>query len=69
MRCDCFDSGCPAGHGSTSRILKDSQCPQEATLRLYRSDFADNPVVEFCEACAEDALASGLFGVEEDSNG
>jgi hypothetical protein len=52
--CDCCDSGCPAHKGK-------SECTNQATVSLRRIDFAGQPIVWFCNGCAEDALDSGVF--------
>lgn len=49
-RCRCSDPGCPACDGA---------CEALATVVLDRVDTEGS--VEFCEACADDAMASGVF--------
>lgn len=53
MTCCCADRHCPAHEGS-------SRCDFKATTTLWRVDM-DGGSLEFCEACAEDAMKSGLF--------
>ena len=58
-RCECADSGCPEQHGAG--------CEQRATIKLVRIDMSDAGVL-MCEACADDALESGVFRVGVRSN-
>lgn len=58
--CECVDSACPAHRGI-------ARCIKPANATLIRSDMAGNPIVRMCDACVEDALASGVFSVDEDS--
>src|SRR5690349_3250529 len=58
MTCECADSGCPENHGAA--------CEARATVTLWRVDMIDASCAK-CEECAEDALASGLFSMEEAS--
>ncbi len=61
--CRCSDPLCPVKHG---RIV----CSAPATGgTLYRSDMHDERGTMFCEPCAEDALASGLFHFGDDDYG
>ena len=53
-RCECSDPGCAAGHVG--------DCTLAAEHAAYRADM--DAVCLFCEACANDAHASGLFTVE-----
>lgn len=53
-RCECFDADCP----SACHIKR-----EVARMVLYRVDMFDPKGLQFCEACAEDALDSGLFSV------
>lgn len=50
--CECSDPGCP-NH-------QDAQCWGAAYYTLTRVDM-DNAKVRFCAACADDAIASGVF--------
>lgn len=50
-KCECTDKGCPV-HWRYS-------CAQSATTTLHRCDM--DVTVEFCSACADDALKSGFF--------
>lgn len=54
MKCECTDPGCKA-HKSGSK------CDKRARLNLRRIDMEDRTGTCFCEACADDAFASGLF--------
>lgn len=56
-RCQCSDRGCPVHPGI-------SFCIQPATTTLFRIDMDDTAGTAFCEACATDALDSGLFSTE-----
>lgn len=51
-RCECFDTHC---HGPAGR------CSGAGVTILYRVDMMDETGVLFCEACADDAVQSGLF--------
>ena len=53
MSCECSDHCCPGHPGS--------DCTSEGELILYRVDMIDNTGTLFCEPCAQDCLASGLF--------
>lgn len=55
-KCECSDNGCPVNHGS-----KTQGCQNKATTILYRIDMEDVTGTAFCDDCAEDAFASGLF--------
>lgn len=54
--CECSDPGCACG----------GTCAERATATLRRVDFAGEPECSFCEDCAADALASGVFAGSED---
>lgn len=54
-RCECTDPGCPVCKG---------KCRRDAEMTLYRCDMDDETGTDFCEACASDALESGLFTAE-----
>jgi len=53
-RCECSDPACPVQH-------PDSNCRQVATTILYRVDMEDVTGTAMCDACASDAMESGLF--------
>jgi len=53
-KCECSDPRCPA-HYSVS------DCKGVGNQVLYRIDMEDNSGTAFCDACAEDAMDSGLF--------
>ena len=57
--CECADPGCP-DHPNKSL------CTKRATVALIRGDWAGNPRCFMCDACAEDALALGVFYLDED---
>jgi len=59
MKCECSDPGCSEHQGR-------EKCPGSAVVTVFRSDMVDELGTEMCEACAEDALDSGVFYVEED---
>ena len=50
--CECADPGCNECGGL---------CEKDGAVRLYRVDMDDATGVLFCEPCAADALASGVF--------
>jgi hypothetical protein len=52
--CECRDAGCPVHRG-------DATCNREAAIALYRVDMIDRTGTKFCDDCADDAFASGLF--------
>lgn len=52
--CQCADPGCPYHPGT-------SICIRGAKHRLFRVDMWLDEGTLFCEACAADALMSGLF--------
>lgn len=52
--CECADSGCAAHKGRSS-------CGNRGAINLQRVDMDDPSGTLFCEACAADALSSGLF--------
>jgi hypothetical protein len=54
LRCQSSDRGCPAHPGI-------SFCIQPASTTLFRIDMEDQTGTAFCDACAEDAMNSGLF--------
>ena len=54
--CECTDPGCQCG----------GVCAEDASAILFRVDMEDETGTPFCECCAEDATASGLFRREED---
>ena len=54
VRCRCADPGCPVHMGA-------SDCLFDASARLYRVDTEDHSGTPMCEACAADAMRSGLF--------
>lgn len=55
--CECADPGC--GHAPFHR--ESDGCSCRGTVSLVRIDLADESSMSFCEDCASDALASGLF--------
>jgi hypothetical protein len=58
--CECDDSSCPVHEDS-------EECPNPGTVLLHRIDMGDDDEGSyFCEACAEDALSSGVFSVVEE---
>ena len=50
--CECSDPGCKACYG---------QCSKRAKTNLIRVDMDDRGGTLFCDACADDALASGIY--------
>lgn len=52
--CRCSDPGCTVHIGS-------SKCTKLSFIILYRIDMEDSTGAPFCAACAEDAMACGLF--------
>lgn len=57
--CGCADAGCPV-HRTVS------QCVLASVVTFYRIDMEDITGTPFCEACATDALESGLFTDDTD---
>jgi hypothetical protein len=54
-KCECRDKGCGALHAGSDR------CGSDAVTTLYRIDQEDRTGAEFCDSCAEDANASGVY--------
>ena len=55
VMCECSDPGCP-GHTGSER------CWRRATVYVRRIDMEDGRTgFWFCQTCADDALASGVF--------
>lgn len=54
--CECADPGC-AHHKGASTCPK----PHTGARLLFRVDMDDRTGTVFCDACADDALDSGLF--------
>jgi hypothetical protein len=59
MRCECGDSGCPAHKGTM-------HCGRRAVVTVFRVDMEDETGTIMCDACAADALESGVFTTEDD---
>jgi len=55
--CSCCDPGCPIGHKG--------DCRSTATTWLSRVDDIAREPLPFCDACADDAYASGVFANAE----
>lgn len=60
--CGCRDAGCPAHKGK-------AECFNPGAVRLRRVGMDDTGGTLFCNACATDAMESGLFRPEEDTDG
>jgi hypothetical protein len=57
--CICSDPGCPVNHDSQN-------CNKSASVYVCRIDMGDpDESMPMCEACASDALDSGVFGLYE----
>lgn len=56
-KCGCCDAGCPIGH--------EGDCRSTATTWLIRVDNMAGEPLPFCDACADDAYASGVFADAE----
>lgn len=56
--CECSDVGCPVHHGQ-------AVCLSKAKTTVYRVDMEDHTGTRMCEACAGDAMDSGLFTTRE----
>ncbi len=54
-RCVCADRLCPIHAGA-------AYCRETSTTLIYRIDM-DDTGQRFCDGCAEDALASGVFSM------
>lgn len=59
MTCECSDRGCSVHAGT-------GHCDGRDVVRLYRVDMRDDDGTLFCEACADDAMGSGLYCGEGD---
>lgn len=60
-KCECSDPGCPACKGT---------CTKAKRMTLRRIDFDDGQAtVNFCDACGDDALESGVFAITHWSKG
>jgi len=53
-RCECTDPGCPVHKGA-------DLCLNHVAFSLRRIDITGKAQVRFCQACALDAFASGVF--------
>ena len=53
IQCECIDKLCSVHTGT--------ECQKQATTKLRRIDFVDQPACYFCDACANDAFESGVF--------
>lgn len=60
QRCECADGGCKVHAGASCRVKVAGNY-----TGVRRVDMDDEGQI-FCHACAEDALASGLFTTEEE---
>lgn len=56
--CECGDPACPAHEG------RDEHRNRRGEIKLYRIDMEDRYGSWYCDACAEDALDSGVFSTE-----
>ena len=56
--CQCADPACSHCHGD---------CKREASCQVYRIDMQDDGGTPMCDLCANDAVASGVFNVIEES--
>ncbi len=63
-QCECEDGACDAEHHSTAR----GRCEQPATVTLYRIDMHDDDGTRFCDECADDAHAAGVFASERNAH-
>lgn len=61
-RCECYDENC---HGLY--VNDNFRCDNQAICTLYRIDMTDSTGTDFCEACANDAMESGLYRDEKNS--
>jgi len=67
-RCECADPLCPTcrgEHAGTHRAVGVQGHPDH-TVTLRRIDWAGEPTITFCEACAADALDSGVFSWDDE---
>lgn len=60
-KCECSDRNCPE-HAARAA------CVNAAETTLYRIDTQNASGTAFCEACAEDAIASGVFSSDAPSD-
>lgn len=64
--CACADHGCSTHVGHDCSVRVDPR-DDDGSMTLFRVDMADDWTgTLFCEACASDALNSGLFATLED---
>jgi hypothetical protein len=54
VQCECGDPGCPVHKGT-------SNCPNLSSRKVFRSDMEDRSGTRMCNACADDAMDSGVF--------
>lgn len=66
IHCECSDPGCPVCKGQHERAHRAVLVAGDRNniVELERIDLGG--YVSMCEACAEDALDSGVFAIEED---
>lgn len=64
-RCKCSDPACPVSHGDFEVT---HQCGRQASILLYRVDMEDETGTLMCDGCSEDAMASGLFTMEDEGD-
>ena len=60
-RCECYDPECP--HAGPNH--RERQCLNLSVVTLHRIDMADETGVPLCQECADDAMDSGVFGLED----
>lgn len=56
--CEGSDCGCPVHSGH-------AMCNNRSVVTLYRIDMEDRTGTQMCDACASDAMDSGLFTDEK----
>jgi hypothetical protein len=62
LTCECGDPGCPAHEGK-------NKCSHVAQVKVRRIDMdCGKTTFWMCETCAEDALESGVFDMEDTAN-
>jgi len=60
VTCECSGPGCPVHKGY-------SECFHRAQVTVFRTDMDDQTGTLMCADCATDALNSGVFTPEEES--
>lgn len=62
LGCECSDPGC----NHTTPELEAKEYDSADLNALIRVDMADDSQIYFCPHCTDDALASGVFAIDEE---